>query len=219
MTSDKLPLFISNKKQTLLIPGPAGQQEVLISAPAEMSRSITCVICHPHPVQGGTMHNKVVYTLASTMEVLNIKTVRFNFRGVQKSEGEFAHGVGEWEDLIAVVDWVKKQCPEDDIWLAGFSFGAYIAIKGNQRCDAKCLVAVAPPAGHPYFKGLPQITCPWILVQGEQDEVVEAKTVLDWGRQQHPAPQLLIMPEAGHFFHGQLVVLKEKLVSFLKLME
>ena len=204
-------MFIANKKQTLLISGPSGNLELLISSP-ESSRAITCVICHPHPAQGGTMHNKVVYTLASTMEALGIKTVRFNFRGVQKSEGLFDYGVGELDDLISVVEWVKTQCPNDVIWLAGFSFGAYIAIKGNQVCAAERLIAVAPPAGHSYFDGLPQIICPWVLVQGEQDEVVDAKTVLNWGKEQVPAPQLIVMPDAGHFFHGQLVLLKERLL-------
>lgn len=206
------------KKQTLFISGCSGNLELLISSP-ESPRAITCIICHPHPVQGGTMHNKVVYTLASTMEALDVKTVRFNFRGVQKSEGVFDHGAGELDDLMAVVDWVKAQRPNDEIWLAGFSFGAYIAIKGSQVCNAKCLVAVAPPVGHPYFNDLPSITCPWVLVQGEQDEVVDADTVLNWGKAQAPAPQWVVMPEAGHFFHGQLVILKEKLVSFLKLVE
>lgn len=212
-------MFIANKKQTLLTPGRAGNLELLISSP-ESPRAVTCIICHPHPVQGGTMHNKVVYILASTMEALNIKTVRFNFRGVQKSEGEFDHGIGELHDLVSVVEWVKALCPQDDIWLAGFSFGAFIAIKGSQICNAKRLVAVAPPVGHSYFNDLPQIACPWVLVQGEQDEVVEANKVLSWGRAQAPSPQLIIMPEAGHFFHGQLPLLKEelteKLVSFLK---
>ena len=105
-------MFMANKKQALLISGQAGDLEVLISSPAS-PKAITCIMCHPHPVQGGTMHNKVVYTLASTMEVLQVKTVRFNFRGVQKSEGVFDHGVGELDDLIAVVDWVKTQCPKD----------------------------------------------------------------------------------------------------------
>lgn len=206
--------FTSNNKQTFLIPGPAGALEVLISSPAE-SRAIICIICHPHPVQGGTMHNKVVYALASTMEALSVKTVRFNFRGVQKSEGEFGHGVGELADLEAVVTWVKTHRPEDAIWLAGFSFGAFIAIKANQICHAQALVAVAPPVGHPYFNELPRITCPWILVQGEQDEIVDAKAVLEWARQQTPAPEVIAMPDAGHFFHGKLVILKERLLSLL----
>lgn len=203
-------MFAVNKKQTFLIPGPAGDLELLISSP-EAPRAITCIVCHPHPVQGGTMHNKVVYTLASAMETLGVKTVRFNFRGVQKSQGVFDHGVGELEDLIAVVEWVRAICPNDIIWLAGFSFGAFIAIKGSQICGAERLVAVAPPVGHPYFNDLPQIPCSWILAQGEQDEVVNASAVIDWGCQQMPLPQLIVMPEAGHFFHGQLVILKDQL--------
>jgi len=207
-------MFISNKKINFLIPGSSGNLELLASSPAE-PRAITCIICHPHPVQGGTMHNKVVYTLASTMEALSVKTVRFNFRGVQKSEGEFGHGVGELDDLIVVVDWVKTHCPNDVIWLAGFSFGGFIAIKGNQVCGAAGLVVVAPPAGHPYFNELPEIICPWVLAQGAQDEVVDAATVLDWANRQAPAPCVVAMPDAGHFFHGQLVLLKEKLLQAL----
>lgn len=205
-------MFVPNKKTTLLISGPIGNLELLISSPIE-PKSITCIVCHPHPVQGGTMHNKVVYTLASAMEVLGVKTVRFNFRGVQKSEGQFDHGVGELEDLEAVIRWVRNQCSNDIIWLAGFSFGGFIAIKGSADPVVQGLVVVAPPADHPYFKELPAITCPWILVQGEQDEIVAAKSVCAWADQQKLAPQKVIMPNAGHFFHGQLIVLKELLLQ------
>ena len=177
-----------NKKEVFFISGPAGQQEILLSYSDE-PRNITCVICHPHPVHGGTMHNKVVYMLASTFEGLNIKTVRFNFRGVQKSDGEFDHGVGELDDLLNVVDWVKTSYPDDIIWLAGFSFGAYIAIKGNQICGAQQLVVVAPPVGQPYFQNLPQISCPWILVQGGQDEIIDSTQVMIWAQAQVPAPR------------------------------
>lgn len=204
-----------NTKQALLITGPAGQQELLIChSPA--SRAVTCIICHPHPVYGGTMHNKVVYTLASTMEALNIKTVRFNFRGVQKSEGEFDHGVGELEDLLSVKEWVKQHYPEDDIWLAGFSFGAFIALKGYQYCQAQCLITVAPPVGQIYFENLPSVTCPWILVQGGQDEIIASEKVLSWVENQSPAPEILYFPDAGHFFHGQLVEMKDKLLNLLR---
>lgn len=204
-----------NKKQTIFIAGPAGQQELLISFP-EVTQKITCVICHPHPVHGGTMHNKVVYTLASAMNELDIKAVRFNFRGVQKSEGQFDHGRGELEDLINVVQWVKNHYPDDIIWLAGFSFGAFIAIKGRPLCDAQQLVIVAPPAGQPYFEALPALTCPWVLVQGGQDEVIASDQVMNWAKHQFSSPEMIFMPEAGHFFHGQLVEMKEELLSRLK---
>jgi alpha/beta superfamily hydrolase len=203
-----------SKKEALFISGPAGRQELLISSPAE-SRKISCIICHPHPVHGGTMHNKVVYMLAATVEALNVKTVRFNFRGVQKSEGEFDHGVGECDDLLNVVKWVSASYPDDDIWLAGFSFGAYIAIKASQLCKAQRLVAVAPPVGQLYFQHLPQITCPWILVQGGQDEVIDSTRVMAWAEAQVPPPKSIFIPDAGHFFHGQLVMLKDLLLQEL----
>lgn len=203
-----------NTKQTLLITGPAGQQELLITHSPE-SRAITCIICHPHPVYGGTMHNKVVFTLASTMEALKVKTVRFNFRGVQKSEGVFDNGIGELDDLIMVVNWVKAQCPNDEIWLAGFSFGAFIALKGHQDCGAQCLITVAPPVGQAYFENIPKVVCPWILVQGGKDEIIASDKVLSWVQNQSPAPEMLYFPEAGHFFHGQLVEMKDNLLNLL----
>ncbi len=205
---------MSSKKQTIFIAGPAGQQELLISS-SELSRNITCVICHPHPVHGGTMHNKVVYTLATTMEALGVKTVRFNFRGVQKSEGQFDHGVGELSDVLNVVDWVRLSYPGDDIWLAGFSFGAFIAVKANLLVQAKQLVIVAPPVGQVYFDDMPEIGCPWLLVQGGQDEVIDSAKVMSWVRTQEPAPTIIYMPEAGHFFHGQLVDVKNSLLDAL----
>lgn len=203
------------KQEVQLISGPAGQQELLISSP-DAVRDITCIICHPHPVHGGTMHNKVVYMLASTLEACNVKTVRFNFRGVQKSEGVFDHGVGELDDLLNVTQWVKQHYPDDDIWLAGFSFGAFIALKANQLCYAKQLIAVAPPVGKPYFQDMPPIVCPWILVQGGQDKIIDADKVMHWAKEQMPPPEIIFMPEAGHFFHGQLVEMKNYLLNLLK---
>lgn len=202
-------------QQTQFIIGPAGRQEVLISIPNSPQR-VTCIICHPHPVHGGTMHNKVVYTLASAMDQLSIKSVRFNFRGVQKSEGEFDNGIGELEDLCHIVEWVKTEFPSDDIWLAGFSFGAGMAFKAHQQCAAKNLIVVAPPVGQPYFLDTPEIRCPWLLVQGEQDEVIDPKKVFAWAKCQLIAPECILMAEAGHFFHGRLIELREKIVEHFK---
>lgn len=199
------------KQDAVFISGPAGQQELLLSFSDE-SRNVTCIICHPHPVHGGTMHNKVVYILASALEAVKVKTVRFNFRGVQKSEGEFDHGVGELDDLLNVVKWVKTAYPDDDVWLAGFSFGACIALKASGLCAAKHLVVVAPPVGQPYFKDLPAITCPWILIQGGQDEVIDSAKVMDWAKAQVPIPpEVIYIPDAGHFFHGRLIEMKTDL--------
>jgi len=122
--------------QTFLLPGPTGALEAMAACPAEDEAvPATAVICHPHPQQGGTMHNKVVHTLARTFSELGLRTVRFNFRGVGASAGHFDHGNGETEDLLAVVSWVRAQRPQDQIWLAGFSFGGYIAARGAQQTE------------------------------------------------------------------------------------
>lgn len=201
------------KKQTLVIPGPAGAQELLLSSTAT-ARPITCVICHPHPLYEGTMHNKVVYSLAAAFATLQIKTVRFNFRGVQGSAGQFDHGRGEQEDALNIVRWITAQHPEEEVWCAGFSFGAFVALNISARCQAKKLITIAPPVGQPYFVPEPIITCPWLLVQGGQDEIIAAHEVIAWAEQRPQVPEIVCMPEAGHFFHGQLHVLQAHIVDF-----
>src|SRR5690348_488965 len=112
------------KEATLILPGPVGDLDV-IATNHEQANNTTpiAIVCHPHPLHGGTMNNKVVTTLARTFKDLGLRSVRFNFRGVGKSGGIYDHGVGECKDLIAVIDWVKKIFPQAPIWLAGFSFG------------------------------------------------------------------------------------------------
>lgn len=202
-------------EQSELIKGPAGKLEVMLESATNDERRAMGIICHPHPLFGGTMHNKVVTTLAKTFQFLGVTTVRFNFRGVGRSEGEFAHGNGELEDLLAVIDWLRVQHPHRDIWLAGFSFGAYIAAKAAVQMEVKKLVTIAPPVQHFPMNSLPPILCPWILVQGGQDDVVPAEEVLAWAEARVPKPIIIRFPEAGHFFHGQLGELRVRLEEAL----
>lgn len=208
-------IFLPGVKKTVLISGPAGQQELLIAAPKENAKSIVCIISHPHPVHGGTMHNKVVYTLASVMDALAVKTVRYNFRGVQKSEGVFDQGRGELSDLLNVIDWVNEFCPHHEIWLAGFSFGAFIALKAHHLSQIKKLILVAPPVGQIYFSDMPKINCPCMLIQGGEDEIIDSKKVMAWADEQNPSLDIVYLPRAGHFFHAQLLELKEILLSHI----
>src|SRR5579883_2897349 len=115
-------------EMTFTIPASHGVLEILTSPAQENipEKNITAIICHPHPLHGGTMTNKVVTTLAKTFRDLGMRTVRFNFRGVGKSEGAFAEGIGETDDLLAVVKWAQTTCSNDKLWLAGFSFGAFV---------------------------------------------------------------------------------------------
>ena len=213
-TLPKLQLL--KTETTILLPGPAGDLEVLLSAaPPEPAKKAMALICHPHPLHGGTMHNKVVTTLSKTFLELKMQTVRFNFRGVGKSKGSYAEGVGELEDLFAVQAWIKESVPEVNLWLAGFSFGAYIAIRAAAKTAFAGLLTIAPPVNHFPLSEPVTITCPWIVVQGEQDEVVPTSEVLAWIETLNPRPLLILFPNTGHFFHGELTALKEALVQKL----
>jgi uncharacterized protein len=204
------------KEITQLIDGPAGKLEIAVSEPIGEPRNAWGVVCHPHPLYGGTMHNKVVTTLAKTFQGMGVITVRFNFRGVMRSEGSFDNGKGELDDLLAVIDWVQQERGKSEIWLAGFSFGAYIAARAATQITVSKLVTVAPPVQHFPMQDLPPITCPWVLVQGELDDVVPPKEVLAWAEARNPKPIIIRFPKAGHFFHGQLGELRSEIEAALQ---
>jgi alpha/beta superfamily hydrolase len=196
---------------SFLLPGPAGALEVATS-PAEGktgsgSRSVA-VICHPHPQHGGTMHNKVVTIIERALRELGLDTVRFNFRGIGQSQGAYDDGLGESEDLATVVAWARKVHPGAGLWLAGFSFGSYVVLRNAGRLDADALITVAPPVGRWDFEAIELPDCPWLVVQGEEDEVVDPQLVFDWVENLAVAPQLVRMPETSHFFHRRLMDLR-----------
>lgn len=206
---------LKTHETTTLIDGPAGKLELIVSEPPAESSKAWGIICHPHPLYGGTMHNKIVTTLAKMYQGMGASTVRFNFRGVMRSEGTFDEGKGELEDLLAVVDWVLQQHPQQEIWLAGFSFGGFIAAKAATRIPAKKLVTVAPPVQHTAMQRLPAIHCRWVLAQGELDDVVPPQDVLTWAESRDPKPIILRFPEAGHYFHGLLGELRSRVQAAL----
>jgi alpha/beta superfamily hydrolase len=162
------------------------------------------------------MYNKVVTTLTKTFQNLGISTIRFNFRGVGRSEGQFDQGKGELDDLVAVIDWAQQMRMGRELWLGGFSFGACIAAKAATQLPVTQLITIAPPVEYTLMQNLTPILCPWILVQGDKDDVVSAESVYDWAKQREPKPVLLRFAEAGHFFHGQLGELRTRLEEVLK---
>lgn len=194
----------------LMIPGPAGQLDTIKTVPDAHSRNTLAILCHPHPLFEGTMNNKVVTTLSRTFVKMGITTLRFNFRGVGKSDGEYGEVVGEQDDLRAVIDWVLPQHPDHTLWLAGFSFGSFIAASmANERDDVKQLVSIAPPVHHADFASLTNIHCPWLVVQGDQDEIVPFEQVQAWAL--HPPSPLdfVVCKGVSHFFHGKLIELSD----------
>jgi hypothetical protein len=207
-----VPAFACNAP--LLVEGPVGLLEVFTGCPEVPARNATAIVCHPHSLHGGTMQNKVVTTLAKTFESLGAASVRFNFRGVGKSAGVFDHGVGETQDLLAVAEWVRRERPKDVLWLAGFSFGAVVALRVAGRLNLERLVTVAP-AVHLYdLTNLAAPTVPWLLVQGDQDEVVPANAVFEWVRALSQPPALEVLPGVGHYFHQRLHELRDAVLKF-----
>ena len=199
--------------------GPAGSIEAVVDAP-ELAPGVAArgvvVIAHPHPLFGGTMDNKVVQTLARAFVQCGWQAVRFNFRGVGATEGVYDEGRGELQDLLAVVQQVA---PQGTLALAGFSFGAFVTSHAVQTlwpqraiekivlvgtAASRFAVADIPPEAHAHT----------LTLHGEQDDTVPLAAVMDWAR-----PQTLpvtVIPGGGHFFHGQLPLLKSLVVRHLR---
>lgn len=151
------------------------------------------------------MQNKVVHTLARAFGELGLRTVRFNFRGVGASAGAYAQGMGETEDVLAVLRWLRERRPGDEIWLAGFSFGAYMALRAADRSPVARLILVAPPVYLYADLGPPPVPrAPVLVLQGEQDEVVPVEAVKTWLAGLPVRPAVRTFPGVGHFFHGRL---------------
>ena len=175
--------------------------------PADARRGIA-VVCHPNPPDGGTMNNKVVTMVSRALTEHGLTVVRFNFRGAGASEGDFDNGRGEVLDLMAVADWAHKARPDDALWLAGFSFGAWVALLGARQLPVQQMISVAPPVGLRDFAGVLPPPCPWLVVMGEADEIVPPEKVFAWLEKQLPLPTVIRMPDTGHFFHRRLLDLR-----------
>ncbi len=176
----------------------------------------SAVICHPHPLYGGTMQNKVVHTLAKSFAANNQTAVRFNFRGVGVSEGSYDEGNGESDDVIAVADWVTGQQQDLPVILAGFSFGSYVALQAAAKIQPAALITVAPPVRMFDFDNLQSVSCPWLLIQGDEDEVVDIDSVINWVATMKVKPEVSIIQGSSHFFHGKLIELRDICDDFLQ---
>ena len=185
------------------ITGAAGNLEGIAHLPDESPRAIA-IVAHPLPTMGGTMDNKVVTTLAKTFVELNFVALRFNFRGVGGSGGEFDEGDGEVEDVLAVVRHARHEYGDLPLILSGFSFGGYVQARAAQSLHPQRLVLVAPAVGRFIMPAVPPDT---LLIHGDQDDVVTLDEVMQWARPQHLP--IVIVPGTGHFFHGRLNDLKE----------
>ena len=164
------------------ISGPVGVLQVLEELPDGKPQAVA-VICHPHPLHGGSLSNKIVHQLARTFNGMGTVSVRFNFRGVGGSEGDYDEGRGELQDLLAVVAWATQRWPGLPLWLGGFSFGGFIAVQAATELNPQRLVTVAPAVD--YFPDQPValVHTDWLLIQGDADDIVPWSTVQAWVQQ------------------------------------
>jgi alpha/beta superfamily hydrolase len=195
--------------------GPAGRQELALDRPVGAAVGMA-VVAHPHPLFGGTMDNKVVQTLARALVQAGWNTVRFNFRGVGASEGIHDNGRGELDDLLSVI---AAQAPEGPLCLAGFSFGAFVtshaAARLHPQRDIRRLVLVGTAASRFEVAPVPaDLHVRSLVLHGEQDDTVPLASVLDWARPQ--SLPVTVVPGGGHFFHGQLPLLRDVVVRHLQ---
>lgn len=195
--------------------GPAGTIEVAIDQPDGPAQGVA-VISHPHPLHGGTLSNKVVQTLARACVLSGLTAVRFNFRGVGQSGGAYDEGRGEIDDLLAVV---RAQAPNGPLVLAGFSFGAFVTSHAAAQLAAsrelRHLVLVGTAASRFEVAPVPaELHSRALIIHGEQDDTVPLASVMDWARPQ--VLPVLVVPGGGHFFHGQLPLLRELVVRHLR---
>jgi alpha/beta superfamily hydrolase len=201
---------------TSYVQGPAGRIEVCLVTPESPKSNVFAVVCHPHPLFGGTMDNKVVTTLTRTFKELAIPVVSFNFRGVGQSEGVHDEARGEVDDLLAVIAWAAQQTHAKHVYLAGFSFGSYVVAVGASRLTSvqlQQLVLVAPPVHHYAFNQLTLPIAQTLVIQGDADEIVPAQDVFTWVAQQQLS--VIKFANCSHFFHGRLVELRQTLLENL----
>lgn len=205
---------MARKIESLFVPGPAGRLEALLEEPEETAPIMAALVCHPHPQHGGTMHNKVIYRIARGLRRRGAAVLRFNYRGVNLSEGAYADGEGELEDARAALGYLRGRYPSLPYLLAGFSFGSRVILRlGCGQSGATKLIAVGFPTIYKDRSYLEGCTIPRAFIQsthdqyGPVDEI--APTVAEL-----PEPKRLILVEAkDHFFDGGLEQLEEAVIN------
>jgi alpha/beta superfamily hydrolase len=205
---------VNAQTERRLLAGPSGPLELALDAPAAAARAVgLALVCHPHPLHGGTLDNKVVQTLARSFVQLGWRALRLNYRGVGQSAGVWDEGRGETDDAQHAI--LSLADPQEPLLLAGFSFGGFVAAQLAQRLSdrgraVRRLVLVGPATGN---FALPPVAPDTVVVHGEADEVVPLQSTLDWARPQ--SLPVVVLPGVGHFFHGQLPLLKSVVLRAL----
>lgn len=202
-------------EHSLFLQGMIGRLEATLTVPEQNHTAFIAFLGHPHSLQGGTMNNKVVTTLVRVFRELGIPSLRFNFRGVGQSEGVYDAGIGESEDMLVLVRELLKEQPEMKLIFAGFSFGSYVAYRAAAQSDSNLLITVAPAVHHYNYREFNPAPYPWLIVQGDEDEVVPPSLVFDFAAKSYPEIPVIRLTNTSHFFHGKLIELKARLMEYI----
>lgn len=205
-------LLQSPGEHNLVLQGHVGSLEAILTVPEKPLASHFALIGHPHSLQGGTMNNKVVTTLARAFKALGIVSLRFNFRGVGDSVGVYDAGLGESEDMLLLAKLWQEEQPHGQCIFSGFSFGSYVAYRAASQYSSSPLITIAPPVHHYNYTEFSAVPNPWLIIQGMKDEVVPSTLVLDFVQALKTNVQLIECADAGHFFHGKLLELKDSIM-------
>jgi len=204
---------MARKIESLFMAGPAGKLEAVLEEPEEVAPREAVLVCHPHPQHGGTMHNKVVYRIARGMRRAGAVVLRFNYRGVNMSEGRYDQGIGELEDTRVALTFLRGRYPELPFSLAGFSFGSRIILRlGCEIGGAVRLLAVGFPASMPDSAGLGQCETARVFIQSKHDEFCAVPAMEAYFAALPEPKQLIWIDAEDHFFAGALDKLEEAVV-------
>ena len=207
----------AHESKHFFLTGPAGQLEAVLWTPTRRAPTMAAIVCHPHPLFGGTLHNKVVYNTAKSLDALGLAVLRFNFRGTGRSEGKHDRGKGERDDVRAALDFLVEQFPGLPLLVAGFSFGCWVGLQvGCEDDRVKLLIGLGTPVNSTDFSFLQHCTKPKLFVHGSKDKFGDAaklRALVD------PLPgenQLVVVDDADHFFAGKLDQLNSAITAWVK---
>jgi len=207
---------VSTRVKTLTLKGPAGALEAVLHEREGSEPDGVAVVCHPHPLYGGTLHNKVAHRVASALHDLGAAVLRFNFRGAGGSEGRHDHGVGELEDARAALDWIAARHPRARRWVAGFSFGSWIGARlAAERPDVEQLVLVAPPVRRSSFEVLLTAAVPKLVIQGTHDDICPLAELQEQFPSWAEPKRLVLVPDGTHFFDRHLAEIARTITETL----
>lgn len=200
--------------QSLFLPGPAGRLEALWEQPEPSRPELAGLVCHPHPLYGGTLHNKVVHHTSLALQQFGLPVLRFNFRGAGLSEGKHDNGRGEADDVRAALAWLREQRPESGVVLAGFSFGSWVGLRvACEEPIVKALVGVGLPVNGSDMSCLESCTKPKLLVQGTRDEFGSAENMRTLANRAAEPTRTIFVEDADHFFTGRLDELRQAILN------